>query len=142
MSDHGPGPDPVDLDATWGQPRTGAPMFPGGAVPAVAPDPSFEPTADPGGAPTPPEGPVYTRMSMAVPALVLSIAGLACCGITAPLGMALGVADLRAIDRGITDPSRRGAARAAIILGALATALIVIVAAFFLTLALGSSTNP
>jgi hypothetical protein len=60
-----------------------------------------------------------------VVALVLSILGIACCGLTAPIGLAMGYFDLRAIDEGRTDPGQRGTARAAVIVGAVATLLFV-----------------
>ena len=62
---------------------------------------------------------------MAVPALVLSIVGLTCCGFTGPIGLIMAAIDLKAIDNGQTDPEKRGTARAALILGAISTALIV-----------------
>ena len=61
---------------------------------------------------------------MATPALVLSIVGLMCC-FTGPIGLIMAVIDLKAIDNGQTDPEKRGTARAALILGAIPTALFV-----------------
>ena len=56
-------------------------------------------------------------------ALVCSILGLVCCIPLGPIGLIMGAMDLRAIDNGLTDPTKRGAARAATILGAVATIL-------------------
>ncbi|MEL7156111.1 MAG: DUF4190 domain-containing protein [Actinomycetota bacterium] len=135
MSEHNPPTglpesNPVDLDATWGRPRTD--LAPGGSPdPQVPSGPGVE---QPPMVTDPPVAPgtlayesAYPRSSLAMPALVLSIAGLLCCGVTAPFGFALGALDMRAIDRGLTDPSKRGTARAAVILGAVASVLLVIV---------------
>lgn len=133
MSEHNPptgpaGSDPVDLDATWGRaPATSVRPGDGPATPGPlveVPPPPVTVPAEPGPAPY---GTGYPRSSLAMPALVLSIAGLLCCGLTAPFGLALGALDMRAIDRGLTDPSKRGTARAAVILGAVATVLLVVV---------------
>jgi hypothetical protein len=60
---------------------------------------------------------------MAVPAVVVSIMGLVCCGVLGPIGLIMGAVELNAIDKGRTDPDKRGAARAATIIGAVATLL-------------------
>lgn len=49
--------------------------------------------------------------------------GLACCFL-GPVGLVLGAVDLRAIDRGLTDPTNRGSARAAVILGSVGSILL------------------
>ena len=103
-------------DSTWGQPPSGPPSEP------EPPPPPLRPPVPAAEQPPPTVGgPPYLRPSVATPALVLSIIGLACCGITAPIGLVLGAGDLRAIDRGLTDPSKRGTARSATILGAVGT---------------------
>lgn len=135
MSDLNPPPGPsgsstVDPDHTWGKPL--APAAPTG--PQRAPEPVVEragPQAGGGDATTPGGHP---RRSLATPAVVCSIAGLVCCGLTAPIGMVLGGLDMRAIDAGITNPSQRGRARTAFILGAVGTVLLAIVLVLSLAL--------
>lgn len=135
MSDLNPSPGPprpagIDPDDTWGKPLAPTALTP--------PQRAREPVSEPGGpsgpapAPTGPGG--YTRPSLATPAVVCSIAGLLCCGLTAPIGMVLGALDMRAIDAGITDPSQRGRARTAFILGAVATVLLAVVLGLSLVL--------
>ena len=63
---------------------------------------------------------------MAVPALVLSILGVVVCGLGI-FGLILGLADIRAIDRGLVDPSKRRAARAAVTLGLIETVLLLLI---------------
>lgn len=54
---------------------------------------------------------------------MLSIAGILCCPVFGIAGLVLGRGDVRAIDTGQTDPSQRGTAQAAVIIGALALAI-------------------
>lgn len=61
--------------------------------------------------------------SRAVPALTLAIVGLLCCGALAVVGAAMGASELRAIDAGRVDPSKRATARAALVIGAIGTIL-------------------
>ena len=56
----------------------------------------------------------WDRASQAVPALVLSLIGLLCCGLPAVVGAVLAQRDLRAIDAGRTDPSKRSTAQIAL----------------------------
>ena len=65
----------------------------------------------------------YPRQSQATTALVLSILGFFCCGVTAVIGMVIGRQDVKAIDDGLTEPSNRGTAQAAFIVGLIASIL-------------------
>ncbi|MEM8925411.1 MAG: hypothetical protein AAGD35_18055 [Actinomycetota bacterium] len=129
------------LDATWGQPRPQTVV----GEPAEAPPRRPEVKVRPGrerrerrraARPQPVTGPPYPRTSLAVPALVLSIAGLLCCGLGI-FGGILGALDVRAIDRGLTDPSRRREARAALMLGLFETLFLMLILLIWIPLALG-----
>lgn len=135
MSDLNPlpgpsGPGGIDPDDTWGKPLAPTALTP--------PQRAREAISEPGGHLRPGPGPMgpsgYTRPSLATAAVACSIAGLLCCGLTAPIGMVLGALDMRAIDAGITDPSQRGRARTAFILGAVATVLLAVVVGLSLVL--------
>lgn len=65
----------------------------------------------------------YTRPSQATTALVLVILGLLCCGLPAIIGTMMAKADLRAIAQGRTDPANHGTARAAFVVGLVASIL-------------------
>lgn len=69
-------------------------------------------------------GPNYPRQSQAVAALVLSILGFFCCGVPSVIGMVLGRQDVKAIDEGLTDPSNRGTAQAAFVVGMVASVIV------------------
>ncbi|MCP4223749.1 MAG: DUF4190 domain-containing protein [Actinomycetia bacterium] len=121
-----PGDVPIEEPPTWGKAPAPSPFGPGpGASPRQhrddRPPTTWVPTEpNSGGASQP-----YPRQSIAVPAMVLSVMGIACCGLTAPIGLIMGYIDLRAIDEGRTDPEKRGTARAALIVGAVSTTLFV-----------------
>lgn len=72
----------------------------------------------------------YPRPSYALHALILSILSLVLCGLTAPLGLIVGVLDMRAMKQGRTDPSRRGTARAAVVLAIVALSFVTIIVGF------------
>lgn len=112
------------IPPSWGQP----PHDPAPAPQEDIPGPgswSPEPTSPPPDtAPVPPGG-RYPRPSRASLALVVSILGIFCCGVPAPIGLILGSIEIRAIDQGLSDPEQRGTARAATIIGAVATILFV-----------------
>lgn len=65
----------------------------------------------------------WDRGSQAVPALVLSLVGLACCGLPAVVGAVLAQRDLRAIAAGRTDPAKRSTAQLALVVGSAGTVL-------------------
>lgn len=65
----------------------------------------------------------YPRAGQATAALIISILGFLCCGASGLIGAIMGKVELNAIARGETDPSTKGTAMAAIILG-LATAIL------------------
>lgn len=62
-------------------------------------------------------GAAYPTSSNAGVALALSIAGFVCCGLLAIPGLIMGRNEVRAIDAGQADPSNRGMANAAYIVG-------------------------
>ena len=70
---------------------------------------------------------LFPEASQAVVALVLSIVGLvACGGVLCPVGWYLGSQEMKAIDEGRRDPSKRDLAQAAKIVGIIGTALVVL----------------
>ncbi len=64
---------------------------------------------------------------MATAALVLSIVGIFCCGVASIVGLILGIVELGRINRGESSEKGRSFAKAAIIIGAIAVTLGVIV---------------
>lgn len=102
-------------------PPSSAPPPPGPA--ATLPPPPF-------GSPPPPP---YTprRSSQAGTALALSIIGIICCGLTAPFGMVMGRNEMKTIDAGRGDPTARGTAQAAWIIGLIATIIFGLALAFY-----------
>ena len=64
------------------------------------------------------------RRGQAVAALVISILGLPfCCGPLSFVGLVMGRAEMKTIDRGAGDPSQRGMAQAAYIIGIIGAVL-------------------
>jgi heme O synthase-like polyprenyltransferase len=70
----------------------------------------------------------YPRQSQAVVALVLSLLGIFFCCLTSLPGAILGFQEVRAIDRGEIDPSNKGLALAAGIIGAIITSIMLLFA--------------
>ncbi len=68
----------------------------------------------------------YPEASQSTVALVMSILGLAVCAIGGPIGWYLGQQELNGIDAGLRDPSNRGTANAAKVIGIVATVMIVV----------------
>lgn len=112
------------------QPMDSAPTFGGPASGGLAPSdniasPGSPPPQAPGFPGAPPTGAAYAGIpgavfaeeSKATLALVLSILGLFCF-ITAPFGIFIAYKEKVAIDEGRRDPSNRGQAIAAIVIGA------------------------
>ena len=87
----------------------------GGGVPGAAPT-GFG--AVPGAA--------FAEKSQATTALVVSIVILLCCGPAGAIGAWMGYQEREAIDAGRRDPSKRGTAQAAFIVGLIAVALTVV----------------
>ena len=82
-----------------------------------------------------PYGQQFARESKATLALILSIVGFFCCGIIlGPVAIFLGKQEMDAIDQGLTDPSERGKAKAAFIIGIIVTVLAVLATIFYITL--------
>ena len=115
---------------TADMPTADAPTFGGPASGGLAPSdniasPGSPPPQAPGFPGAPPTGAAYAGMpggpfaeeSKATLALVLSILGLFCF-FTAPFGIFIGYKEKVAIDEGRRDPSNRGQAIAAIVIGA------------------------
>jgi hypothetical protein len=137
----GPGPDPHRPEpAPWGQAPGGGdrgrpvPDEPGYRPPAWGQAADASPWA-PGPGPAPgrpswnpvPTGPPasagYDRASIARSAIVLSVAGLFCCGVPSVIGMFMARSEIDAINKGRTDPAHRPRAEAAFAIGLLGTAL-------------------
>jgi hypothetical protein len=74
----------------------------------------------------------YSRSSNAGVSLGLSIAGLVCCGLLAIPGLIMGRSEVKAIDAGAADPSQRGLALAAYIIGGIAVGLYVALIVLYL----------
>jgi hypothetical protein len=157
MSDQIPpqrgGDDPIDRG-------TDPPPTPGGVPPQPAPwgaVPPATPPGDPFGQQPPgtwaqqPGYPVdglpgaaYPRKSQAVPALVFSVLGLPfCCGPLSIVGLFMGRAEMNAIDRGESDPTKRGTAQAAYIIGIIGAAFLVLgILAYLFFIVVAVSTSP
>lgn len=123
--------DPPNTERYWdGSAWTEGPR-PVGGFPAAPPTP----------APVPAGGMYagyYAESSQATTALVLSICGLFCC-ITSPVGAYMAYKEKNAIDDGRRDPKNRGQAMAALVIGAVITALSVIgVVIVFIAIAAGA----
>ena len=79
-----------------------------------------------------PYGQQFARESKATIALIVSIVAMIgnfCCGaglILGPIAIFLGKQEMDAIDQGLTDPSERGKAKAAFIIGIVALVLIIL----------------
>ncbi|MCP3853991.1 MAG: DUF2510 domain-containing protein [Actinomycetia bacterium] len=116
-----PPPRLQSLPSSSPPPPTGAPSPSGPPPPTGPPSSVGSPPSYSSAAP-----PIWPRKSRAGLALGLSIAGFFCCGILSVAGMILGKQDMNAIDRGETDPSQRGMAQGAFIVGLIITALLVV----------------
>jgi len=117
-----PGDVPGGLGAP---PVTGTPGLP----PA-----DFGSSPTPGGfpsAPPPAFGAAYAEKSQATSALVASVVGLLCCGPAAVGGAYLGYKEKVGIDEGRRDPSSRGVAIAALVIGAVGAGLWLLGLLFF-----------
>lgn len=76
-------------------------------------------------------GRAYQKSSNAGVALALSIAGLVCCQLIAIPGLIMGRKEMNDIDAGLMDPSNRGTAKAAFIVGVIALVILVLVILFY-----------
>lgn len=74
--------------------------------------------------PTPGPRAAYPEESKAVVSLVLSILGLVVCGVLSPVAWYYGREEIKAIDAGRRDPSKRDLATAGKIIGMIGTAFI------------------
>ena len=138
MPEHPPGwyPDPRGEaeQRYWDGSAWTEQIQPAAAPPPAPEDGGFPPPPPPGpvSPPPPPAGgyaqPVGTwpKKSQAVVALVLSIVSIFICGPLAIVGIVLGRNEVQAIDRGEADPSKRGIAQAAFIVGIVAAVLWVV----------------
>lgn len=71
----------------------------------------------------PGEGQPQSASSQAITALILSILGVVCCGILAPVGWYLGNQEQKAIREGRSPAAGQGLAQAAVIVGIIGTIL-------------------
>ena len=83
----------------------------------------------------------YPESSQATIALVCSIGGLLLCGLLAPVGWFLGNKEIAGIDAGRRDPAQRGLAKAAVIIGAVLTVLMVLAIVLIIVIVLYASTS-
>lgn len=87
-------------------------------------------------------GTAYPTKSNAGVALALSILGFVCCGLLAIPGAIMGRNEVKAVDAGTADPSNRGLANAAFIVGIIAlaiNAIVIIGYVIVVVIAVGSS---
>ena len=68
----------------------------------------------------------YAKSSNAGLALVLSIVGLVCCQLLSVVGLVLGRKTVNEVDEGLVDPSARGTAQAAFVIGIIGSVLLAI----------------
>ena len=85
--------------------------------------------------------PRYTESSQAGTALGLGIAGLLCCGLASPVAWYLAQAELTAIKAGRRDPSQKGLATAALVIGVLGCLVILGFILLFVLGAIGTATS-
>ncbi|WP_420452587.1 DUF2510 domain-containing protein [Ilumatobacter sp.] len=69
---------------------------------------------------------VYPKTANTGIALALSIVGLVCCQLIAIPGMLMGRSTMNDVDAGLVDPSRRGMAQAAFVIGAIAIGVLLV----------------
>ena len=83
----------------------------------------------------------YAKSSNAGLALTLSIVGLVCCQLLSVVGLVLGRKTVADVDEGLVDPSARGTAQAAFVIGIIGSALLAIAVVGFLlfVVAIGAS---
>lgn len=132
-----------------GSPSSTMPLLPGsggvqdGVPSAATPPAGMAPSGAFPGAPMPaPAGSMpgmYPESSKATLALVLSIVGFFLCGILSVVGLVLGWQERAAIDAGRRDPNNRGQAVAAIVIGGIITALMVLLFLFVIVLVIFGS---
>ena len=79
----------------------------------------------------PPAAPQYPETSQSTTALVLGILGVVGCLITAPFAWYMGTKEVAAIDQGRRDPTNRGMAQAAKVLGIVGTVFLAAAVVFF-----------
>lgn len=125
----GPAAAPMAPPSGSGMPVTGAPPATGGApasggfgMTPPADGSTMQPLPTPVGGGLPPQG-VFTEPSKAGLSLGLVIGGLLCCGPIAIAGTVIAYQEKEAIDAGRRDPSKRGMAVAALVIGGLALLL-------------------
>lgn len=117
-------------------PQSSAPPgYPGAGYP-----PGYPPqTYAPGGYPGTPYPAQLPNESLAIPAMVLGLVGIMC-GITAPVGLIMGIISLSRINRSANTLGGRGMAITGIVVGGIITALMVIYLIFVVAV-LRSSTS-
>jgi ABC-type Fe3+ transport system permease subunit len=78
----------------------------------------------------------YPEPNQATQAVILAIIGLLTCGVLSPYAWYVGNKEVKAIDEGRRDPSDRGSARTARILGIMGTLVLVVAFVVFARLVL------
>jgi TRAP-type C4-dicarboxylate transport system permease small subunit len=86
--------------------------------------------------------PSYPEQSQATTALVLGILGIVCCGFLGIAAWVIAKNELEAIASGRRDPINEGTAKAARVVGIVATALLIVPAFIFILAGVGSITVP
>lgn len=86
-------------------------------------------------------GRTYAKSSKAGLALGLSIGGLLCCGLIAIAGVIMGRKEMNDVDAGLVDPSSRGLAKAAFIVGVVGLVLWAALFAFYAIMIAAFSTT-
>ncbi|MGI9608306.1 MAG: DUF2510 domain-containing protein [Acidimicrobiales bacterium] len=126
--------DPLGTERYWnGSEWTEGPRPVGGVPPAAPGAPATPPVSTPApGLGVPPMAAAGVSAGMpyqesrANMALGLSIFGLLCCGPAGAFGMWKGLEEKRAIQEGRRDPANEGKATAAVVIGGIAVALLVL----------------
>jgi hypothetical protein len=112
----------------YGQPPQGQPAYgspPYGQQPAYGTPPYGQQPAY-GAAPYPGDAGMYREPSQAVLALVLAIVGLVAFQIICPVAWVLANREIRGIDQGLRNPTNRGTAVAAKVIGIIGSVLLVL----------------
>jgi hypothetical protein len=132
MSEHEGERDHPDGPPPYGTPQQGQPAY---GQPAYG-DPAYGAPAY-GTAPYPGGSAMYPEPSQAVLALVLAIVGLVAFQIICPVAWVLANRELKGIDQGRRNPTNRGLAVAAKVIGIIGTALLVLVVLFLVVAFVG-----
>lgn len=89
----------------------------------------------------PPQPAQYPEASQATTALVLSILGIVLCWVLPPVAWVIASSELKGIADGRRDPSGRGMANAAKVIGIVGTVLLIVGVGLFLLLFIAGATS-